>query len=87
MDFYREHLLSIITYLPAAGGLLLLLPFFKGKDNAVRWAANTIGLLGFVVSLPLWFWFDRGAEGFQFVACATWGQTYMAALSRPSRAK
>ncbi len=36
MDFYREHLLSIITYLPAAGAMLLLLPFFKGRDGAVR---------------------------------------------------
>jgi NADH-quinone oxidoreductase subunit M len=31
-----------------------------------------VGLLGFLVSLPLWFWFDRSAEGFQFVEKATW---------------
>ena len=33
----------------------------------MRWVANGFGLLGFLVSLPLWFWFDRGADGFQFV--------------------
>ena len=67
MDFFRDHLLSIITFTPMVGALVLLLPVFKGKDNAVRWGANIIGLIGFVVSLPLWFWFDRGAAGFQFV--------------------
>ena len=72
MDFFRAHLLSIITYTPLLGALLLLLPPFKGRDNAVRWTANVFGLLGFLVSLPLWFWFDRGAAGFQFVERHAW---------------
>ena len=38
----------------------------------MRWVANGFGLLGFLVSLPLWFWFDRGADGFQFVEKAPW---------------
>ena len=38
----------------------------------MRWVANGFGLLGFLVSLPLWFWFDRGAAGFQFVEKADW---------------
>ena len=65
MDFYREHLLSIITYTPLVGALVLLLPVFTGKEKegTVRWAANAISLLGFLVSLPLWFWFDRSADG------------------------
>jgi NADH:ubiquinone oxidoreductase subunit 4 (subunit M) len=64
MDFYREHLLSVITYTPLVGALLLLLPVFggKGRENAVRWAANAVALLGFLLSLPLWFWFDRSAS-------------------------
>jgi NADH-quinone oxidoreductase subunit M len=72
MDFFREHLLSIVTYTPLVGALLLLLPVFRGKDDAVRWAANGIAFVGFLVSLPLWFWFDRGAPGFQFVEQAEW---------------
>ena len=74
MDFYREHLLSVITYTPLVGALVLLLPAFsgKGKENAVRWAANAVSLLGFLLSLPLWFWFDRSADGFQFVEKAPW---------------
>src|SRR5512136_663520 len=73
MDFFREHLLSIITYTPLVGAGVLLFPFFKGKDNAVRWVANAFGLLGFAVSLPLWSWFDRAhPEPFQFVERASW---------------
>jgi NADH-quinone oxidoreductase subunit M len=72
MDFFRDHLLSIITFTPLVGALVLLLPAFRGRDNAVRWGANLIALLGFVVSLPLWFWFDRGAAGFQFVERTSW---------------
>jgi NADH-quinone oxidoreductase subunit M len=67
MDFFRSHLLSIITYTPLVGALVLLLPFFKGRDQAVRWTANVVGSLGFLVSLPLWFWFDRGSAEFQFL--------------------
>jgi hypothetical protein len=32
MDFYREHLLSVVAYTPLVGALLLLLPPFKGKE-------------------------------------------------------
>jgi NADH-quinone oxidoreductase subunit M len=72
MDFLREHLLSVITYTPLVGALVLLLPPFKGKDDAVRFVANGFGLLGFLVSVPLWLWFDRDASGFQFVERADW---------------
>jgi len=72
MDFFRSHILSIVTYTPLLGAVILLLPPFKGRDNAVRWTANLFGLLGFLVSLPLWFWFDRGAVGFQFLERHQW---------------
>ena len=38
----------------------------------MRWVANGFGLLGFLVSLPLWFRFDRGSAGFQFVERVAW---------------
>jgi NADH:ubiquinone oxidoreductase subunit 4 (subunit M) len=59
MDFLRAHLLSIITYTPLVGATLLLFPLFKKNDDAVRWFANAVAFVGFLVSLPLWFWFDR----------------------------
>jgi len=72
MDFLRDHLLSVITYTPLVGAAILMLPPFKRSDDAVRWVANLFGFAGFLVSLPLWFWFDRGAEGFQFVERHDW---------------
>jgi len=74
MDFFRDHILSIVTYTPLVGAAVLLLPAFRGKEkeDAVRWVANAFGVLGFLVSLPLWFWFDRGKDGFQFVERASW---------------
>jgi NADH-quinone oxidoreductase subunit M len=72
MNFFRAHILSIITYTPLVGALILLLPPFNRSPNAVRWVANVFGFVGFLVSLPLWFWFDRAASGFQFVEKANW---------------
>jgi NADH-quinone oxidoreductase subunit M len=71
MDFLHANLLSVITYTPLLGALVvLLLP--RGSDNAVRWVANAFGLLGFLVSLPLWLWFDRSQVGFQFREAHDW---------------
>jgi NADH-quinone oxidoreductase subunit M len=73
MDFFRAHLLSIVTYTPLAGVVVLLLPLFRGRDNAVRWVANLTGIAGFLVSLPLWLWFDRShPTPFQFEERADW---------------
>src|SRR5690349_6313268 len=72
MDFFRAHILSIITYTPLVGAaVLLIVP--KLSDDAVRWIANLFGLVGFLVSLPLWFWFDRShAVPFQFLERHPW---------------
>jgi NADH-quinone oxidoreductase subunit M len=72
MELFQGHLLSVIAYTPLLGALILLLPPFKRNDDAVRWVANAFGLLGFLVSLPLWFVFDREAPGFQFVERHDW---------------
>jgi NADH-quinone oxidoreductase subunit M len=72
MELFQGHLLSAITYTPLLGALVLLLPPFKRNDDAVRWTANAFGVLGFLVSLPLWFVFEREASGFQFVERHDW---------------
>jgi NADH-quinone oxidoreductase subunit M len=64
-------LLSLILFTPLAGALLLLFVNKKHED-AIRWIANLFALAGFVVSLPLWFWFDTKDAGWQFVERATW---------------
>ena len=74
MSFFRDHLLSLITFTPLVGALVLLLPVFapRSKEQTVRWVANGFGLLGFLVSLPLWFHIDRSSADFQFVERVAW---------------
>lgn len=67
----NEHLLSIILFTPFVGALVTMaLP--AGNARLIRLWANLVGLAGFLVSLPLWFRFDRAAAGYQFVEKATW---------------
>ena len=65
------HYLSIILFTPLAGALLLLF-VSKQNENAIRWIANLVALIGFVVSIPLWFWYNPQSPDFQFVERAPW---------------
>ncbi|HKD90299.1 MAG TPA: NADH-quinone oxidoreductase subunit M [Terriglobales bacterium] len=64
----RDHILSIILFLPLAGATVLL---FVPRDhkNAIRWIANIFALAGFLISIPLvpWFWALKDQPGFKFV--------------------
>ena len=66
-----NHLLSIILFTPLAGALLLLL-IDKRNERAIRWVANIVAFIGFLVSVPLWFWFRPQGPDFQFVERAPW---------------
>jgi NADH-quinone oxidoreductase subunit M len=63
-------ILTLITFLPAVGALLLML--MPRNDRALRWAALIISIatFGFSVYLPLNF--DRGTPGFQFDVNHNW---------------
>lgn len=72
MEFFSSHILTIVTFLPLAGAVVLLL-FNKENKNLIRWWANLVGLTGFLVSVPLFFWFDYDNAGdMQFVERAEW---------------
>src|ERR1700736_970183 len=65
-----DHILSIVLFTPLVGALILfLLP--SSNTTAIRWWANIVAFVGFLVSLPLVFQFDRGKD-FQFVERASW---------------
>ena len=69
-------LLSIITYIPAAGAILMAL-FVSGKNAAaIRNTALGIALVDFAASLVLLFKFQVGATGFQFIEKADWIQSF-----------
>jgi NADH-quinone oxidoreductase subunit M len=66
----QMHLLSIVTWLPLAGAILLLL-IPKARVEAIKRFANAWMLLAFLVSLPL-LTYDPGVGGMQFVEDAEW---------------
>src|SRR5687768_12518476 len=65
-------ILSVVTYVPLAGALAIVFFFPKEKTGAIKTAATVVVLLDLLVSLPLWFLFDRGRDGYQFVEQASW---------------
>ena len=72
MGFFSTHILTVVTFLPLAGAVVLLF-VNKDKKNLVRWWANLVGLAGFLVSVPLFFWFDYDNAGeMQFVERVGW---------------
>lgn len=64
-------LLSLIIWLPVAGAVLLfLIP--RRAEGLIKVLALVVALADLVVSLPLWFQFDRSFVGFQFVEKHSW---------------
>ena len=66
-----SHFLSIILFTPLIGALLLLL-VNKQNENAIRWIANVTAFVGFVISVPLWFWYNPQGAEFQFQERLPW---------------
>ncbi len=64
-------LLSLIMFTPLVGAVLLLF-VSKHSENAIRWIANAFAMFGFLVSLPLWFWYDMTSPDWQFVERHDW---------------
>ncbi len=69
-EYLNSIIVSLVTFLPLAGGLLLML--FPRRDRDIKIFALVISLLTFVVSLHLPVHFRRGLEGFQFSIDKQW---------------
>jgi NADH-quinone oxidoreductase subunit M len=71
-------ILSLITWLPLVGGLVIML--VRGDEETVasnaRWAALWTSLIVLALSLVLWVKFDPQEPGFQFVESLTWMPEY-----------
>src|SRR2546422_991448 len=70
-QWYADHALNLVTYLPLAGALALLLIDKKNKRLIIH-AATWIALADFLLSVPLFFMYDAGLGGFQFENRASW---------------
>ncbi|TKB78568.1 MAG: NADH-quinone oxidoreductase subunit M, partial [Nitrospira sp.] len=63
--------LSGIVFLPILG-ILLLFAVGKSRDRAMKWIAFLVTGADFLLSLPLWFLFDRSVPGMQFAERTSW---------------
>ena len=68
------NILTVITFLPTVGALILLL--VPGRDeasnNLVRWISLIVTTITFALSLWLWAEFDPANPGFQFEENVPW---------------
>ncbi len=69
------NILTIITFVPLAGALILaLLPKGTGvsRGRIIRWTALVVSLLELLLAARLPFYFDRANPGFQFDIDVPW---------------
>jgi NADH-quinone oxidoreductase subunit M len=70
-ELLRDHLLTVLIFLPSAGAALVLL-FPESQARLARSLALGVSILVFLLSIPLWTRFDAADAGFQFVERARW---------------
>jgi NADH-quinone oxidoreductase subunit M len=71
MDWYVTHILSIVTFVPLLGALLLLF-VRKDRTKLIVHGATWIALIDFLLSLPLFFMYETARSGFQFQVKIPW---------------
>jgi len=77
LDFINSHILTLMTFLPVAGGaIILMMP--SGRDNHIKTIAAVASFLPVLLAVQLWFLYDRTVAGvnvasqFQFVEHYPW---------------
>jgi NADH-quinone oxidoreductase subunit M len=63
-------ILSLVTFLPMAGALLLI--FFPRRERDIKWFALGISVITFLISLHLPWHFVNGKAGFQYDHNVQW---------------
>ncbi len=68
-------ILSTLIWLPIIAGIIVL---FAGRNNPnlAKWLSLAAAVVTFLLSLPLWFAFDRTTAAMQFVEKVDWIPTY-----------
>jgi len=64
--------LSLITFLPAAGALFIIFFLKKEWDAFIKWTALVVSAADFLISLYLPFTFDASNPDFQWVEKSVW---------------
>ncbi|MCX7939483.1 MAG: NADH-quinone oxidoreductase subunit M, partial [Thermoflexales bacterium] len=71
MSLLNTNILSIITFLPLLGMLLVLLTPPRAV-RTIQWGSIAFSLIPLALSVVLFFSYDQSKGGFQFVESATW---------------
>ncbi|MDO8836355.1 MAG: NADH-quinone oxidoreductase subunit M [Vicinamibacterales bacterium] len=64
-------ILSLVLFTPAVGAVLLLF-ISRRQENLIRWVANLFAFAGFLVSVPLWFYYDPSNPQYQMIERIPW---------------
>src|SRR6202035_137074 len=70
--FEHVPILSIVCYVPLLGALIVMFGMKGSNGAAIRKFATAVAFVDFLLSIPLWFAFDRGGPLFQFTEDHTW---------------
>src|SRR2546421_13128184 len=70
-DVFTNNLLSIITWLPVVGAILILALFRKEQNQTIKKFATAWLVLDLIISLWL-FGYDRAVGGMQFLEDHQW---------------
>ena len=75
MDIFGIPILSLLTFFPLVGAVVLL---FINKERAetLRWVTLIVAFVEFIFSLPLFFVFDSTTAAMQFVEDWWWVEAY-----------
>jgi NADH-quinone oxidoreductase subunit M len=73
ISFSNHNILTVITFLPFAGALLLML--FPRRDRDIKWFALLISVLTFLASLHLPWHYSYVTSGFQYEQNIPWIST------------
>jgi NADH-quinone oxidoreductase subunit M len=66
-----DYLLTLITFVPLIGVLLILLVPSE-EERTIKRTAIGVSVVPLLLAIYLWFAYDRGLGGFQFEANASW---------------
>ena len=69
---HNVPILSIICYLPLLGALVIAFGMKSSQAALIRKVATGFVFVDFLLSIPLWFLFDRHGELFQFRESVPW---------------
>lgn len=65
------NLLTIITFVPLIGAIVVLL-MPSDREKEMKWTATAISLVPLILSIFLWIGYDQAQGGMQYVEQASW---------------